>query len=463
MPTNDPNPGQKNEIRQSPSGLRRLNAAMLATAKAAETFAGLSDGEGSPGAILGAFKAAAPYLGLSPQVVHAVDWLFRFTQAGDWAPGMRPIVWPSALVQGEAFGLSPTRVKALNRHLVELGLVAMRDSPNGKRYGCRDRAGRIIEAYGFDLSPLAGRLAEFRAVAARGRAVREEMRLLRRRATIAQRGAAQIAETAAEMGLFDDEWQRIVTESRQLAKRLAKVEGLDDLVLGVAHLERRHGEARERLENLMPQSGPQGTEVRANASDPVDSDPKGAVNGPHQYNYKPAINPEQDTVIAHGKSKSVVDRVEAQSDQTVQWPEKPTGRSKQSGQIERGSEAARVDRGTVLRITPDEVVRLAPRLRPYLTKPGPNWREIVEAADWLRHDLGVSKPLWGEACVTMGREQAAIALAIVSTKPAGYFRASPGGYFHGMVAKARAGELNLGRTVWGMRSGLEAAKVRHSV
>jgi hypothetical protein len=33
--------------------------------------------------------------------------------------------------------------------------------------------------------------------------------------------------------------------------------------------------------------------------------------------------------------------------------------------------------------------------------------------------------------------------------PAGHFRSSPGGYFHGMVAKAKAGELNLARTIWG--------------
>jgi replication initiation protein RepC len=52
----------------------------------------------------------------------------------------------------------------------------------------------------------------------------------------------------------------------------------------------------------------------------------------------------------------------------------------------------------------------------------------------------------------MGREQAAIALAIVSAKPADHFKSSPGGYFHGMVSKAKSGELNLARTVWGLRS-----------
>jgi len=209
--------------------------------------------------------------------VHAVDWLFKFTQAQDWGEGARPIVWPSAAMQREALGLGLSQVKTLNRALIEAGLITMKDSPNGKRYGKRDGKGRIVEAYGFDLSPLAARQAQFVAIAAQGRADRERMRLLRRRATIARNGLGQILETVAELALMD----------------------------------------------------------------PV----------------------------------------------------------------------------------------------------------------WLRHDLGVSKSLWGEACVAMGREEAAIALAIVSSKPAAHFTSSAGGYFHGMVAKAKAGELNLARTVWGLRTG----------
>jgi replication initiation protein RepC len=107
--------------------------------------------------------------------------------------------------------------------------------------------------------------------------------------------------------------------------------------------------------------------------------------------------------------------------------------------------------GRVLKLHPDELVRLAPRLMPYLPRPNPTWPEVVDAADWLRHDLDVSKPLWGEACLAMGRVQAAIALAVVSAKDPAHFRTTPGGYFHGMVAKAKAGELNLDRTLWAMR------------
>jgi replication initiation protein RepC len=102
-----------------------------------------------------------------------------------------------------------------------------------------------------------------------------------------------------------------------------------------------------------------------------------------------------------------------------------------------------------------ELVQLAPRLMPYLPRPNPTWPELVDAADWLRHDLDVSKPLWGEACLAMGRGQAVIAIAIVSTKALAHFRTTAGGYFHGMVAKAKAGELNLDRTLWAMRRAAE--------
>ena len=43
----------------------------------------------------------------------------------------------------------------------------------------------------------------------------------------------------------------------------------------------------------------------------------------------------------------------------------------------------------------------------------------------------MSQALWGEACLAMGREQAAIAIGIVSAKPAENFRSTLGGDFHG--------------------------------
>jgi replication initiation protein RepC len=184
----------------APTGFRRMTPGLLKADRTAESFAGLPEGVTSPGQLLAALKAAAPQLGIAPRLVHAVDWLFCFTQPQDWEQGAQPIVWPSALMQQEALGLSSSQVKEINRRLIELGLVAMKDSPNGKRYGKRDPKGRIIEAYGFDLAPIAARHAEFMRLAEEGRAERAAMGRLRRRATIARKGIIQILETAREYG-----------------------------------------------------------------------------------------------------------------------------------------------------------------------------------------------------------------------------------------------------------------------
>ena len=419
-----------------PSGLRRLSVAMLATEKLAEGFSGIEQGTGVPGQVLAAFKAAAPHLGYGPRVVHAIDWLFRFTKAHDWGEGARPIVWPSAAMQREALGLGLSQVKALNRQLIEAGLIAMKDSPNGKRYGRRDGKGQIVEAYGFDLSPLAARQAEFIAVAAKGRAERERMRRLRRRATIARKGLAQILETVAELDLLDATWLRLGEEGRGLARSLAKLERLDEMESGVASLEHRRHEAQERLSNLLPREPDP-------ISEPVDSDPKGPESRPHIIPTNHPFYPEQDTVMVSEACKPGAGR-----GGTTPTPRSPQG----TPGVKQPERRARNDTGTVMRLGTDELVQLAPRLKPYLRTPSPGWPDIVDAADWLRHDLGVSKSLWGEACLAMGREEAAIALAVVSAKPKEHFTSSPGGYFHGMVAKAKAGQLNLARTVWGLRT-----------
>jgi replication initiation protein RepC len=423
---------------RAPSGLRRLSLAMIGTGKLAEEFKGTPEGQGAtrPGQVLAAFKAAAPHLGFNPRVVHVIDWLFTFTQPQDWLEGSRPVVWPSAAMQQEALGLGATQAKAINRYLIELGLVVMKDSPNGKRYGRRDRHGRVIEAYGFDLSPLFLRMAEFQAVAAQGRELREEMRRLRRRATIARNGLLQILETAAEQGFEDESWQNLEREGRAFARSLRSVERVEEMAIGVLSLERRQQEAREKLENQMV--------ARAgSAPGTVNSDPKGPENRPHIYNYNLTIHPEQETVVAREGSKWSAAAVAPKSSVVIERTEPLKGE---------GGKPERSDSGAVLRVTTDELIQLAPRLRPYLGTSSPAWPDIVDAADWLRHDLGVSKPLWGEACLAMGREQAAIALALVSAKPAEHFTASPGSYFHGLVTRAKAGNLNLSRTIWGLRA-----------
>jgi replication initiation protein RepC len=312
----------------------------------------------------------------------------------------------------------------INRALIEAGLVTMKDSPNGKRYGKRDARKNIVEAYGFDLSPLAARHAEFVRLAQEAEEEREALRRLRRRATIARNGITQILETVAEYGFEGEEWVTLRRESRDITEALRKVERPEEMALGVASLERRQNSAREGLEMLL-------ADVAVKAPEAVNPDPLGAENGPHQYTYKPILYPQEDTVIAAEESSSA-------SSEAVERQPAPDRREPP-------------EKGRVLKLHPDELVRLAPRLMDYLRESDPTWPDLIDAAGLLRSELDVSKSLWGEACLAMGREKATIAIAIVSTKDLGHFRTTPGGYFHGMVTKAKAGHLNLDRTLWGMR------------
>jgi replication initiation protein RepC len=235
-------------------------------------------------------------------------------------------------------------------------------------------------------------------------------------------------ETSAEYGFQVEEWLTQRPGARDLSRVLRKVERPEEMGLGVESLERRQGSARERLESLLEK-------VESEARESVNSDPLGTENRPHQYTYNLNLNPEQDTVNAQEDGRRPYGEAVAPIVPPTQ-PEPP-------------------ETGRVLKLAPDELVMLAPQLKSWLRSPEPTWPDVVDAAAFLRSDLGVSKSLWGEACLAMGREKAAIAIAIVSTKDKAHFRTSPGGYFHGMVVKAKAGQLNLDRTLWGMRKANE--------
>ena len=151
------------------SGARRINLTMLIARDQADGFTGLPRGTAKNFRFLAGFQEAEPYLGLPAHAFKLVSWLVKQTKSYDWEEGSRPIAWPSARRQQEFLGISETRVKALNRALFEAGIFVIRDNEQGKRYGHRDPVtDRIIEAYGFDLSPLALRYEEFVRIAAGG-------------------------------------------------------------------------------------------------------------------------------------------------------------------------------------------------------------------------------------------------------------------------------------------------------
>lgn len=411
----------------APTGSRRLTLTMLAARERADEFVGAVAGSARPLSYLAAFQEAEPYLGLPPHAYKLIAWLVKQTMPHDWEVGSRPICWPSAARQAEFLGLSPARVKVLNRALFEAGIVIVRDSETGKRYGRRGADGRIIEAYGFDLSPLAYRHDEFIRLAAEAKAERERMRALKKRATRARRGIRQLGETLAAVAPLPCEWTRLEAETAELVAAIRSAGRSEDLAWIVRSLESLENEAVALLK-----------EASSASADPVSKSPAGLVSKPHNISTNISINPKDTVIAADGSSRGDASGQRAEHSDF--------GTEESCGSIN-FQPYERIEK-----LHPSELIDLAPRLASHIASRFPDWWDVVDAAGGaLRHELGVSQSLWGEACETLGRPTAAIALAVVSTKPSEHFTCGAGGYFAAMVKRARTGELHLDRSLWALR------------
>jgi replication initiation protein RepC len=385
---------------------------MLAVRDQADAFQGLPRGSAKPFRYLSAFQEAAPYMGLPPQADKLVAWLVKQTRAQDWEAGSRPIAWPSAANEAERLGLSPARVKVLNRALFEAGVVVIRDSETGKRYGRRGADGRIVEAYGFDLSPLAYRYDEFIRIAAEAKAERERMKALRRRATRARRAIWQTGETLAALDALPVAWPQFSADVAALVALICPACSAEDLELIVTSLENWKSQGE--------------TWVRE-ASESLKTSPSGLADEPHIIDTNLNLNPTDYVGIFDEGSRGA--EIEPCPVATVSAEAEP-----------------------VEQVHPAELVELAPRLADYVPQSFPDWANIIDGVGrGLRHELGVSQSLWGDACLALGRPLAAVALAIVSTKPPEHFKRGAGGYFAGMVKRAKTGELHLDRSLWKLR------------
>ena len=100
------------------AGQRRLTPAHLAASEAVADFE-TSSREITRGTLLGAFKRAAPTLGINTRLVHFIDLLMSWSLEQDWEEGARPIIWPSNALLQEELQLSRTQVKALIRACIE--------------------------------------------------------------------------------------------------------------------------------------------------------------------------------------------------------------------------------------------------------------------------------------------------------------------------------------------------------
>lgn len=112
-------------------------------------------------ALLLLVKRAGKLAGFTPRMIHLLDYYMAFTRDVDWEAGSRPIIYQSLSRTALDMGVTERQIQKLERSLFEVGAITWNDSGNHKRYGQRHpKSGRLIYAFGVELTPLAKLAAE---------------------------------------------------------------------------------------------------------------------------------------------------------------------------------------------------------------------------------------------------------------------------------------------------------------
>ena len=394
-----------------PTGRRSLSTAQLA----ALDHPPPRPGGPSRRMVVAAFYRALPALGV-PLLRDLMALLIGCSPPQDWLGEDRPMVWPSNEWLCARLGIKEGQLKKLIGLAFEHGLLAMRESGNGHRRGRRENgeAGRILWAYGFDLSPLAARHDEFCQLATAFEQCEATVRGLKREISSTRRDVLTLVDLGlAQMpGVAD--WNDLACRARQLAGQVRGQRDPDVLHMLRDQLQVMQGEVRALFE---PDQS-----IGAAGSDPSGS-PERPLN-------TPTNEPKSSKTFAeaHGEAQS-----ETRAPNPATMPTDPLC----------GFSAS-----------PAFVMMIAPQFRDFTTSSRPTRTDIVSAAWHVREHLGISQDAWGEACIAFGRWEAAVAVAAITGRcNAGEVR-SPGGLLRRMIKLYSTNELRLDRTLRGLAARL---------
>ncbi|TCM51166.1 replication initiation protein RepC [Rhizobium sp. PP-F2F-G48] len=345
--------------------------------------------------------------GLQDRALAVLDALLTFYPNPQLDAKRGLVVFPSnAQLSVRAHGITESTLRRQLSALVDAGLIQRRDSPNGKRYAHRDRAGEIEHAYGFDLSPLLTRATELALLAQDVAAERMRFRRAKEALTICRRDVRKLITAAIEEGApgnwgnVETMYVRILERHPRYPDRIQVESTLDEMEL-----------LRIEIINLLGMQ----TETNNMHGNAIPDDR-------HIQN----SNPESINEFEPSSRNELGERV----------PEEPDARSVTP--IETKAKLEQIKTFPL-----GMVLRACPQIADYGPGGGiSNWRELMTAAVVVRSMLGVSPSAYEEACNAMGPENAAVSMACILERS--NFINSAGGYLRGLTKRSEHGEFSLG-------------------
>lgn len=331
--------------------------------------------------------------GLSDRDLSVLQALISFHPNPLLSPGDRGlVVHPSnASICERLNGMPCSTMRRHVARLVAAGVIARRDSPNGKRYVRRIGGAKL--AFGFDLSPLARRFTEFCATADTIRAEQEALKGLRETVSLMRRDLANLSEDGAIARPGLAPWDAFQDIARLVARDLRRKLDLAELT----QIENRLAEALNAVKAALTN----GREV----SDAVDC-PEMIVDETHE----PSINNAQIEQHQQNTDPYIHDLITVRAEDGRSDPPQVTLR---------------------------QVLDSCTEYKHFADRPIRNWHDLVSVADTLRPMMGIAPSAWEDAKRHMGPEQAAVVILAMLQRFSSL--QNPGGYLRALTLKAAEG------------------------
>jgi len=372
---------------------------------------------------------AKPRLGITDRALAVLNALLSFYPKNELSDDANLIVFPSnAQLSLRAHGMAEQTIRRHLAGLVEAGLIVRRDSPNGKRYARRTRAGDLHEAYGFSLAPLLSRADEIEHLAAAVVAERLHAQALRERISLLRRDIAKLIETAITEAITGD-WDAIHCGFRYLIDSLPRSPSATELEHLHHKLDLLHLEIVNRLEKH--------AKTKILSANHYQNERHIQNSDSESQTESEAPRPKRPAMLSAVSAELLPNAASVSAAASLQRKETLPLASNT------GSESSGESQAGLKSFPLDLVMRACPEIAAYSsTGQISSWRDLMTASIVVKSMLEISPGTHQEACAAMGPENTATVIACILQRTSHI--KSAGAYLRDLTRRAQKGEFALG-------------------
>ena len=461
------------------TGLRGTSPESIRARQQAKDYRREGPPDVSRAAALKAVKRAAPAIGIGSVKLALLDQLFAGSRAIDWNDpgGIGPIVWMSNAHLARVMCMSEDNVRRHLRGLAARGLISYRDGPTCRRHGKRGDDGRIIEAFGIDLSPIAMRHAELTELAEAHEWEAREMKRLRGHRTVLHKDIRSLIASALQRNEppcpgtnGSDAWHHALARLDVIREQHAR--DLDGLLEQVAGLEA----LQDRLEALydgdfggsdsslgLCRNAHRGGQICTPITTTASTSDSGicSQNGiAHKRRTRPTHKGDTLSVEAACGSRALEEEPRADIAESKQETVETERLEHDHAELptqeinEDHAEPARLHGTTadndVLQLSIGLVRNACPTINETLPNALVDWHTLRESGFALCATANINPQVFQEATNTLGPDIAIAATAVTVQKAAQGDVRNPGAYLRTLTKRGKTGQLQIAKSLHGL-------------